>query len=118
MAQVRFRYGPHELTFDADAAMTMLDVVALRVVSRDLDIDAPALAAKAMTDLHTAGEATIALAYLCAVRVDHGLRWREFLASIPADARPELIPTDPARPDPAVSGLGEALTSTGPPTTA
>lgn len=122
MAQIRFRLGPHVLAFDPDEPMTMLDAVAMRVVSRDLGIDAADLAAKAMTDLTTAGETAIATAYLCAVRRDRELRWREFLASIPVDVRPELVEDEPgagtperAAPDPAAQGGGVAASLTGRP---
>lgn len=91
---IKFRFGPYELQFNPDEPMTMLDVVALRAVSRDLGIDAPNLAARAMSDLTSAGEATIALAFLCAVRANQDLGWREFLASVPADTRAEVIPDD------------------------
>lgn len=92
---IRLKLGERTLEYDEKRPLSAGDLVAIREMGADPDRWAGMvdwLSENAAARLRTSqymelAEALIQVGYLAAVRVDHELRWREFIWSLPiADA--------------------------------
>lgn len=92
---IRLKLGDRTLEYDEKRPLSAGDLVAIREMGADPDRWAGMvgwLSENAADRLRTAqymelAEALIQVGYLAAVRVDHDLRWREFIWALPiADA--------------------------------
>jgi len=112
---IRLKLGERTLEFDEKRPLSAGDLVAIREMGADPErwigmVDW--LGKEAADRLRTGqymelAEALIQVAYLAAVRVDHELRWREFIWSMPvADMNQWDVEVVKAAPAPAVPKAG------------